>query len=160
MKITRQVILDLLPLYLANEVSADTRALIEEYLETDPKLAKIAKQALTRDMLEDIPVPHTRDRELEAYRKAKQYIALRTIIIAIAIAAVLMLILWMFFSSSSAPTMSIFMPTKIAFSTISQEGTIEGWRHCHEIKCNLCVNEGSHYMRDPSGVFAIRMGAT
>ena len=44
MEITREVILDLLPLYLANEVSSATRALIEEYLETDPKLAKLARQ--------------------------------------------------------------------------------------------------------------------
>ncbi|GAH31500.1 unnamed protein product, partial [marine sediment metagenome] len=45
MKITRNVILDLLPLYLADEVSEDTRALIEKYLKTDPQLAKVAKQS-------------------------------------------------------------------------------------------------------------------
>ena len=34
--VTRGVILDLLPLYLADEVSTDTRRLVECYLETDP----------------------------------------------------------------------------------------------------------------------------
>jgi anti-sigma factor RsiW len=39
MKITRDVINDLLPVYLAGDASADTRALLEEYLRTDPSLA-------------------------------------------------------------------------------------------------------------------------
>ena len=48
MEITRNVILDLLPLYLADEVSADTRALVEKYLETDPELANIAEQSASK----------------------------------------------------------------------------------------------------------------
>ena len=47
MKITRNVIIDLLPLYMADEVSADTRALVDSYLVTDPELAKIAEQSHT-----------------------------------------------------------------------------------------------------------------
>jgi len=39
MEITRNVINDLLPAYLAGEASADTRALIEEFLRRDPELA-------------------------------------------------------------------------------------------------------------------------
>ena len=39
MTLPRDVILDLLPLYLADEVSPATRALIEEYLKQDPELA-------------------------------------------------------------------------------------------------------------------------
>ena len=45
MDITRNVILDLLPLYLADEVSADTRALVDKYLESDPQLSNLAKQS-------------------------------------------------------------------------------------------------------------------
>ena len=48
MEITRDVILDLLPLYLAGEVSDDSRALIKHYLESEPVLAKIA-DAVDRD---------------------------------------------------------------------------------------------------------------
>lgn len=40
MNVTREVIIDLLPLYLAGEASADTRALVEEYLEQDTELAQ------------------------------------------------------------------------------------------------------------------------
>jgi len=41
MTITRDVIYDLLPGYFAGEVSADTRALIDEFLETDPEFARM-----------------------------------------------------------------------------------------------------------------------
>lgn len=40
MNVTREVILDLLPIYLAGEASQATRALIEEYLAQDPELAQ------------------------------------------------------------------------------------------------------------------------
>lgn len=39
MNITRDVINDLLPVYLAGDASADTRALVEDFLERDPALA-------------------------------------------------------------------------------------------------------------------------
>jgi hypothetical protein len=100
MKITRQVIIDLLPLYLANEVSAETRVLIEEYLESDPELARIAKRPLTKNMLEGVPAPLSRNSELEAYRKARLALIWRTIAIAAVIAVFLVLVLVMFFSSS------------------------------------------------------------
>ena len=40
MKITRDVINDLWPLYAAKETSADTRTLVDEFLEGDPEFAK------------------------------------------------------------------------------------------------------------------------
>lgn len=39
MEVTRNVILDLLPVYLMGEASPDTRALVEDYLQRDPELA-------------------------------------------------------------------------------------------------------------------------
>ena len=44
MDISRNVIIDLLPLYLADEVSPETRNLIDKYLETDPELAQLAQE--------------------------------------------------------------------------------------------------------------------
>jgi hypothetical protein len=41
MKITRDVIYDLLPGYFAGEVSTDTRALIDEFLATDAEFARM-----------------------------------------------------------------------------------------------------------------------
>jgi len=39
MNITRDIIKDLIPVYLAGDVSADTRTLVESYLKSDPELA-------------------------------------------------------------------------------------------------------------------------
>ena len=44
MKITRDVIYDLLPAYFAGEVSADTRTLIDEFLVTDPEFARMTSR--------------------------------------------------------------------------------------------------------------------
>lgn len=90
MEITRDVILDLLPLYLANEVSADTRALVEKYLESDPELAKLAEQSGAMELPEDIPVPLSKEDQMEAYQEAKQKLLQRTIIWAGVIAFVIL----------------------------------------------------------------------
>jgi len=90
MEITRDVILDLMPLYMANEVSADTRALVEKYLETDPELAKIAEQSAAMELPEDIPVPLTEEDKMEAYKEAKRLLLRRTVIWATLIAFALL----------------------------------------------------------------------
>jgi len=101
MEITRNVILDLMPLYLAGEVSADTRTLIEKYLETDPELAKIAKPSAAMELPEDIPIPLTKENEMEAYKKSKQMILLGTVALAVVISAVMVLVLLAFFLLSA-----------------------------------------------------------
>jgi len=80
MEVTRSVILDLLPLYVANEVSADTRALVEKYLLTDPELAKVAKRSAAMALQEDVPIPLTREDRMEAYLEAKRLMFRRTLI--------------------------------------------------------------------------------
>jgi anti-sigma factor RsiW len=99
MDITRNVILDLLPLYVADEVSADTRALVEKYLETDPELANVAKQLEVMEKPRDIPVPLSQDDKMRTYRQARRQRLLITIIIAGAISIFLVLTLFVFFSS-------------------------------------------------------------
>lgn len=54
MQITRDVVRDLLTVYLAGEASADTRRLIEDYLETDSELA--ADVARAKRHPADLPV--------------------------------------------------------------------------------------------------------
>jgi hypothetical protein len=89
MEISRNVILDLLPLYLADEVSPDTRALVEMYLETDPELAEVAKQSLSLDFPGKIPVPLTQEDKMKAYRKTRWVMFLYVVILAVLIAVVL-----------------------------------------------------------------------
>jgi len=99
--ITRNIILDLLPLYLANEVSADTRSFVEKFLETDPQLAKVVKRSKAIEASEDIPVPLSHDDKIKSYKKAKRKIMLHTIILASIISSVLIIIILIFFFSSS-----------------------------------------------------------
>src|SRR4051812_20939419 len=43
MNVSREVIIDLLPLYAAGEASAATQDLVRDYLSRDPELARIAR---------------------------------------------------------------------------------------------------------------------
>jgi hypothetical protein len=100
MKITRNVILDLLPLYLANEVSVDTRVLVEKYLETDPELAKTAKQSAIT-LPGDIPTPLTKEDKMKAYIEAKRLMFLRTVILAVTISFTLLCVLMLALRAAS-----------------------------------------------------------
>ncbi len=51
MKITRDVITDLLPLYSAGEASPDTRILVEEFLRQNPEFAKLVEQQTDTQLL-------------------------------------------------------------------------------------------------------------
>jgi t-SNARE complex subunit (syntaxin) len=99
MGITKNVILDILPLYLANEVSADTRDLVENYLETDPELDKIVKQSAEMELQGEIPVPLTEEDKMKTYRKTKWLMILTIVILAVLIAFILGVTLLAFFVS-------------------------------------------------------------
>ncbi len=71
MDIPRNVILDLLPLYIADEASPETRVLVAEYLESDPELARIADKLSGDELLDEVPIPITKEHEMEAYQEAK-----------------------------------------------------------------------------------------
>ena len=99
MDITRNVILDLLPLYLANEVSEDTRNLVENYLESDQELAAIAEQSAAMELPGDIPVPITDEDQMKAYRKTKWLLFLTIVILSILISLILGATFFAFFVS-------------------------------------------------------------
>jgi hypothetical protein len=100
MDITRNVILDLLPLYLADEVSADTRALVDKYLESDPQLANLAKQSAEMELSRDIPVPLTEEDKMKAYRKTRWIMVLTVVILAALMAFALWVTMYAFFVSA------------------------------------------------------------
>lgn len=99
MEITRNVILDLLPLYLADEVSEDTRAIVEKYLETDPELANVAKQSAAMEFPGNIPVPLTEEDKMKAYRRSRWLLFLVIIVLAFLMFAILGVTLLAFFVS-------------------------------------------------------------
>ncbi|MBP1644299.1 MAG: hypothetical protein H6Q03_2968 [Acidobacteria bacterium] len=71
MKITRDVVQDLLTVELAGEASADTRALIAEYLASDPALARDVEAARAGAGLPAAPppAPGAEKRALDATRQ-------------------------------------------------------------------------------------------
>ena len=87
MEVTRNVILDLLPLYLAGETSAETEALVKEYLENDPDLAQLARQWQEK-LPGPPPAPVQHDAQALAYLEAKRMMNIKTIGLATAVVIV------------------------------------------------------------------------
>lgn len=85
MAVTKNVILDLLPLYLSDEASPDTRVLVEDHLDSDSDLAQLAAQWKDR-LPEPPPAPVSPDSQAMAYQEAKRQIANRVITLAVVIA--------------------------------------------------------------------------
>jgi len=88
MEITRNVILDLLPLYIANEVSDDTRILVEEYLKSDAELVKITQMSREMNLSEEVPVPLTKEDQMKAYEEAKKQLFWKVIIAGVVISTI------------------------------------------------------------------------
>lgn len=72
MNVTRDVIYDLLPSYFAGDASADTRALVEAYFETDPEFGRMAArfQSIAGRQRAEGGSPDARERETFACARA------------------------------------------------------------------------------------------
>jgi anti-sigma factor RsiW len=93
MEVNRDVILDLLPLYLEGEGSPSTRALVEHFLQSDPELARMVKQPDFAEALKSTPLPIAKDSAMENYKEARRWMAIRTIGLAVIIAVVVLMAL-------------------------------------------------------------------
>ncbi|MCG6949677.1 MAG: zf-HC2 domain-containing protein [Acidobacteria bacterium] len=85
MTVSRDVILDLLPLYLSGEASADSMALVKEHLDDDSELASLAEK-WERSLPNSPPVPVSPDAEALAYGEAKRQMVNRMITLAAVVA--------------------------------------------------------------------------
>jgi ferric-dicitrate binding protein FerR (iron transport regulator) len=83
MKITRDVVRDLLAVYMAGDASGDTRALVEEWLRDDPELARQAEQAGRLDLPAAPRVPPTIEKR--ALDRTKRLLRWRTILLGTAV---------------------------------------------------------------------------
>jgi hypothetical protein len=72
MNITREVISDLWPAYAAGEASADTRALVEEFLRQDPEFAGLLRGRGEEGLLRHEVPGLSPDREARALRRTKR----------------------------------------------------------------------------------------
>jgi len=88
-EVTRNVILDLLPLYVSGEVSTDTAALVREYLDSDSELAEVAKTMAQANSNNEVPAPRSKEAEMEGFEKTKQLMIIRSTIVIGLIAAFL-----------------------------------------------------------------------
>ena len=90
MDITENVILDLLPLYLANEASDDSRKLVEKYLESHTEMTSLMNQSTPLALPADIPVPLSEENKMKAYKEAKKYMFWRTVILVTVVSLTLL----------------------------------------------------------------------
>jgi hypothetical protein len=72
MNVTREVILDLLPVYLSGEASPDTRSLIEEYMKQDPELAQRIRLQWSDKLAKTAPSALSPDLELQSFRRTRR----------------------------------------------------------------------------------------
>ncbi len=88
MKVTRNVVNDLLPLYQAGEASEDSRALVEEFLRDNPDCQREISQrsALTDSFsAQELPPPDP-NLERATLERTRRYIRTRNILVGLAIA--------------------------------------------------------------------------
>ena len=84
MKLTDDVMNDLLTVYLAGEASADTKALVESHARQHPAFTA-RLQAAGDFALPDVAPPARRDAELCALADTRRFILFRTIFLAAAV---------------------------------------------------------------------------
>lgn len=84
MKITRDVIYDLLPGYFAGDASADTRTLIDEFLATDPEFARMT--ARFQKLFDERGSGGTSSPEREIFERARSRAEMRQISAGFAVA--------------------------------------------------------------------------
>ncbi|MBN4058954.1 hypothetical protein JYU10_00625 [bacterium AH-315-J04] len=77
MNITREVISDLLPLYLENSASEDTRRLVETFLEQDKEFAQLVSTRTDEVLNAEIDIPLTKEKELKVLERTKRLLKLR-----------------------------------------------------------------------------------
>jgi anti-sigma factor RsiW len=72
MKITRDVVSDLWPLYESGEASADTRAVVEEFLKSDSEFARRLREDESGKLLAAVPMNLAPDQETKALNRVRK----------------------------------------------------------------------------------------
>jgi hypothetical protein len=87
MTISRNVILDLLPLYVAGEASEESRALLEQYLRENPEFAAAVRDRAekTTALLASVQAPPPPDHEKATLERVRRFNRRRTYLLAFCI---------------------------------------------------------------------------
>lgn len=95
MKLEREVIIDLLPVYFSGEASPATRALVEDYFRQDPDFEKIARGASRPLEALQLPVPEPeKEQEKAALECARTAVQTRASYLWLAICFTVLLLLF------------------------------------------------------------------
>lgn len=84
MNVTKEIINDLIPLYAANECSADTRALVEDYLRGNPQQAEELRRVMAASVPQAAPPAKALD-EVRSFREARRRLRRRSWLMGLAI---------------------------------------------------------------------------
>ena len=84
MNVTKDIINDLIPLYVANECSAETRALVEDYLQRNPQQAEELRHIMATSPPQAVPSANSLD-EMRSFREARRRLRRRSWLMAFAI---------------------------------------------------------------------------
>jgi hypothetical protein len=85
MNVSREVILDLLPVYLAGEASPATKALVEEYLKQDAELAQRIRLQWVENFAKAAPTDLPPDLELRSLKRTRSLLTWQRWILGFAI---------------------------------------------------------------------------
>jgi anti-sigma factor RsiW len=85
MNVTRQIVKDLLPLYVSGEASPDSRALVESFLREDPELARLADTLREEELAPVRQSPVAPGAGREALSRTKELLGRRTRLLAFAL---------------------------------------------------------------------------
>jgi hypothetical protein len=119
MKVTRDVIYDLLPGYFAGDISQDTRALVDQFLQQDPEFSKMMTRFRTvfRDPKPAASMPRAgggsfhEHSEKEIFERARAYLhkrsELRGYVIGFGLAALFMLVVALRAQGPAVPFLAI-----------------------------------------------------
>jgi len=84
MNITKDIIGDLFPIYVSNECSADTRALVDDYLKRNPREAEELRRIISSPVTGPMPHAAALD-EVRALREARRRVRRRSFLLGFAI---------------------------------------------------------------------------
>lgn len=120
MEMTRNIILDLLPLYLADEVSEETRIMIETYLQEDPDLARLVKKSANLQFHQpEIEMPLPEKGEKHVYKSVKRLRWQHNLFLALAVGSTtLFTVFGAFMAADRKTAVLIFFILSVAFWAI------------------------------------------
>jgi hypothetical protein len=70
--VTKEIVLDLLPVYIAGDASADTRSLVEEFLAQDPELRALVESARNPRLPETPQVDELQSLEIKSLDRTRR----------------------------------------------------------------------------------------